>query len=67
MLRQLEVIQKKFRDSPIMHGVIKDLDTDRMKAVAEYVQSKWPRAALHQRRPRRDQLNMSGCVAASCS
>ena len=39
VLRQLQVIQHKFRDSPIMHGVIKDLDTDAMKAVAEYVQS----------------------------
>ena len=40
VLRQLDVIQHKFRDSPIMHGVIKDLDTDGMKAVAEFVQSK---------------------------
>lgn len=40
VLRQLDVIQHKFRDSPIMHGVIKDLDADGMKAVAEYVQSK---------------------------
>ena len=40
VLRQLDVIQHKFRDSPIMHGVIKDLDVDAMKAVAEYVQSK---------------------------
>ncbi len=40
VLRQLDVIQHKFRDSPIMHGVIKDLDADAMKAVAEYVQSK---------------------------
>ena len=38
--RQLDVIQRKFRDSPIMHGVIKELDTDGMKAVAEYVQSR---------------------------
>ena len=38
--RQLDVIQHKFRDSPIMHGVIKELDIDGMKAVAEYVQSK---------------------------
>jgi cytochrome c553 len=37
--RQLSVIQNKFRDSPIMHGVIKDLDAEEMKAVAEYVQS----------------------------
>lgn len=39
VVRQLEVIQHKFRDSPIMHGVIKDLDANAMKAVAEYVQS----------------------------
>ena len=38
--RQLDVIQHKFRDSPIMHGVIKELDADAMKAVAEYVQSR---------------------------
>ena len=39
VLRQLDVIQHKFRDSPIMHGVIKDLDANAMRAVAEYVQS----------------------------
>lgn len=38
--RQLEAIQKTFRDSPIMHGVIKDLDAGQIAAVAEYVQSK---------------------------
>jgi cytochrome c553 len=38
--RQLQVIQQNFRDSPIMHGVIKELDPDGMKAVAEYVQSR---------------------------
>lgn len=38
--RQLEVIQRKFRDSPVMHGVIKDLDANDMEALAEYVQSK---------------------------
>ena len=38
--RQLEAIQKTFRDSPIMHGVIKDLDPSQIDAVAEYVQSK---------------------------
>jgi cytochrome c553 len=40
VVRQLEVIQHKFRDSPIMHGVIKDLTIDDMKSVAQYVQSK---------------------------
>ncbi len=39
VMRQLEVIQHNFRDSPIMHGVIKELDANGMKAVAEYVQS----------------------------
>ena len=38
--RQLNVIQKRFRDSPVMHGAIKDLDADGIKAVAEYVQSR---------------------------
>jgi cytochrome c553 len=37
--RQLDVIQKRFRDSPVMHGVVKDLNQDDMKAVGEYVQS----------------------------
>lgn len=39
VVRQLEVIQKLSRDSPVMHGVIKDLNAQDMKAVAEYVQS----------------------------
>ena len=39
VIRQLEVIQHKFRDSPIMHGVIKELAAEDMKAVALYVQS----------------------------
>ena len=38
--RQLNVIQKRFRDSPVMHGAIKDLDADGIKAVAEYLQSR---------------------------
>ena len=40
VVRQLEVIQQKFRDSPIMHGVIKELAAEDMKAVAQYVQSR---------------------------
>ncbi len=39
VVRQLQVIQRQSRDSPIMHGVIKEMDVDAMKAVAEYVQS----------------------------
>jgi len=39
VVRQLEVIQKRSRASPVMHGVIKDLNAQDMKAVAEYVQS----------------------------
>lgn len=38
--RQMEAIQKTLRDSPIMHGVIKNLDADQIDAVAQYVQSK---------------------------
>ena len=39
VVRQLQVIKRQFRDSPIMHGVIKEIDANGMKAVAEYVQS----------------------------
>ena len=37
--RQLDVIQHKFRDSPVMHGVVRELSAADMRAVAEYVQS----------------------------
>lgn len=40
IVRQLEVIQKQLRSSPIMHGIVKDLTPDEMKAVAAYLQSK---------------------------
>ena len=40
VIRQLQVIQKQLRASPIMHGIIKDLTPDEMTAVATYVQSK---------------------------
>jgi len=40
VVRQLDVIQRKFRESPIMHGVIRELNPAEMKAVAEYVQSR---------------------------
>ena len=38
--RQLELIQARLRDAPVMHGIIKDMKPDEMKAVAAYVQSK---------------------------
>lgn len=38
--RQLELIQSHLRDSPVMHGMIKDMTPDEMKAVAAFVQSK---------------------------
>ena len=40
VVRQQDAIQKRLRDSPVMQGVIKDLDAQDMKAVAEYVQSR---------------------------
>ncbi|MEO8923606.1 MAG: c-type cytochrome [Caldimonas sp.] len=39
VVRQLQVIQHNSRNSPVMHGVIKEMDATGMKAVAEYVQS----------------------------
>ena len=38
--RQLSAIQARLRDAPVMHGVIKDMTPDEMKAVAAFVQSK---------------------------
>ncbi len=40
VLRQLDAIQRESRESPVMHGVIKELDDSDKKAVAEYVQSR---------------------------
>lgn len=39
IVRQLQVIQKELRDSPIMHGIIKDLKPEEMQDVAEYLQA----------------------------
>ena len=38
--RQLMLIQTHLRDAPVMHGIIKDMTPDEMKAVAAFVQSK---------------------------
>ena len=38
--RQLTRIQARLRDAPIMHGIVKDMTSDEMKAVAAFVQSK---------------------------
>jgi cytochrome c553 len=40
VLRQLTVIQSHLRESPVMHGIIKDLKPDEMKAVAAFVESR---------------------------
>ena len=40
LIRQLGVIQKSLRNSPTMHGIIKDMRPDEMKAVATFLQSK---------------------------
>jgi cytochrome c553 len=40
IVRQLDVIQKNLRTSPIMHGIITQLTPDQMKAIAEFLQSK---------------------------
>jgi len=38
--RQLTQIQASLRDAPVMHGIIKDMTAEEMKAVAAFVQSK---------------------------
>lgn len=38
--RQLALIQARLRDARLMHGMIKDMTSDDMKAVAVFVQSK---------------------------
>jgi cytochrome c553 len=40
LVRQLQVIQQQLRDSPIMHGIVKDLTPDEVKAVAAYLELK---------------------------
>jgi cytochrome c553 len=40
LVRQLQVIQGQLRTSPVMHGIIKDLKPEEMKAVAAFLQSK---------------------------
>ena len=38
--RQLTLIQARLRDAPVMHGIIKDMTSEEIKAVAAFVQSK---------------------------
>lgn len=38
--RQLKEIQLQLRNTPVMHGIVKDLSLDEIKAVAAFVQSK---------------------------
>ena len=40
VVKQLEYIQSLVRSAPVMHGIIKDITPDEMRAVAAYVQSK---------------------------
>jgi cytochrome c553 len=39
IVRQLTVIQRNLRNSPVMHGIIKNLTPEEMKNVAAYLQS----------------------------
>jgi cytochrome c553 len=40
VVKQLQYIQTLVRSAPVMHGIIKDITPDEMRAVAAYVQSK---------------------------
>jgi cytochrome c553 len=37
--RQMQVIRARFRDSGIMHGILKDLNDEQMRSLAVYLQS----------------------------
>lgn len=40
VIKQLNYIQSLVRTAPVMHGIVKDLTPDEIRAVAAYVQSK---------------------------
>jgi cytochrome c553 len=40
LARQMHMMQVKLRNSPVMHGVIKELSEDDLKALAAYLQSR---------------------------
>jgi len=40
IVKQIEYIQSLVRKAPVMHGIVKDLTPDEMRAIAAYVQSK---------------------------
>ena len=40
VVKQIEYIQSLVRKAPVMHGIVKDMTTAEMQAVAAYVQSK---------------------------
>ena len=40
LVRQLQVIQNNLRQAPVMHGIVTELKSDDMKALAEFLQSK---------------------------
>ena len=39
VFRQLQIIQGKLRESPVMHGIVRDLKPDEMQALGVYPQS----------------------------
>lgn len=39
LTRQMQMIRSKFRDSGIMHGILKDLTDEQLRSVAVYLQS----------------------------
>lgn len=40
LIRQIQVIQNRLRESPVMHGIVTELKPAEINAVAEYLQSK---------------------------
>jgi len=39
LIRQMRVVRLKFRDSPVMHGMVKDLSDEQLRSLAAYLQS----------------------------
>jgi cytochrome c553 len=38
--RQMQMLRNRLRDSPVMHGVVKDLTDENIFSLATYLQSK---------------------------
>ncbi|MBK8018839.1 MAG: c-type cytochrome, partial [Betaproteobacteria bacterium] len=40
LARQIQMLRKRLRESPVMHGIVRDLSDEDITAVATYLQGK---------------------------